>query len=276
MKATSASFSSSEQATVSSSNHSLLIVRKFAITSRSSHHIAGVFKDLSGRSSPHTSRDRLAPVRFARDRCGSLAHLAADRAGRGLGRQRRRGSWQAPALARLLGIHGRREPDPGQPRCVLRLLGARLACKGTRRGLDRRSLGLGGDRRDRAVRAFGAISAADRLAGPPRGRRLRGRAAVGESSVSTRRWCCCRCSSCCTRFRSAPPTSDQCRSWRAMRPPGNSLRPRETLPPRSRWSWLAVWRSPARSMPISAIAPMRRWRWQRLWAASSCGQRAAG
>ena len=93
---------------------------------------------------------------------------------------------------------------------------------------------------------------------------------------STRRWCCCRCSSCCTRFRSAPPTSDQCRSWRAMRPPGNSLRPRETLPPRSRWPWLAVWHSPARSMPISAIAPMRRWRWQRLWAASSCCQRAAG
>ena len=110
------------------------------------------------------------------------ADAGAGAAGAAAGRAAGRAASLA-ARSRLRRRAGGGEPDPGEPRRLLRLLGAAMARARPRRHGDRRAVGARRDRRDRAVRAAGRLppfvsphGAADRRRGsaaPCAGRRWR-------------------------------------------------------------------------------------------------------
>ena len=126
------------------------------------------------------------------------------------------------ALLRVPGIRfgrHRLEPDPGQPRGLLRL-----------HSLDWTAAGLGGvtvgalwsvgrGGRDRPVRASGAPAGGGRPVGAAAASGRAARCCAGASWRSIRRRRCCRSCNACMRCRSEPRISAPCNTSRAPRRP---------------------------------------------------------
>ena len=92
---------------------------------------------------------------------------------------------QSAARSRLRRRAGGGEPDPGEPRRLLRLLGAAVARARPRRHGDRRALGARRDCRDRAVRAAGQAAAVLVAAGAFDRRRARRRPALDRDGAQS-------------------------------------------------------------------------------------------
>ena len=149
-----------------------------------------------------------------------------------------RAAGETPRPVARSGVHrgaGGGKPDPGQPRGVLRLLGAAMARRRTRRHHDRRPVGAGRCGRDGAVRAArqtAAVFPAERAADD---RRCRRRLALGRHGASIRRRLRCPGCNCCTRCRSARRIWAPSALSRATRRRGRA-RPRKAI-----WRLRSAW-----------------------------------
>ena len=110
---------------------------------------------------------------------------------------------QPSAPAGVSRHRGRRQPDPGKPCRLLRLLDPRLDRERLRRRDDRRAVGARRRCRDRAVCIRGTAAAQHRTGDPHPDRRGGRHRALGRDDLRSAGSCCCFRCSCCTRFRSA-------------------------------------------------------------------------